>query len=382
MMNSMPLFGKKKQQEEPPANKLLVAKYGEYRMPGPTSGLAFCTLQGKEAICASTLNSKRISAVAIAGGDLWDFKASDSVFSIVTANFAGKDVLIAGSGAKVLAISENGEKLWQYAMPQGSGVMAGLSSATVGARELRNEIGYEDVYHVATGKLNGDDVVAAIAGGIYMTEGPQVITSEGEQRCALKTKTLGMTRPIQIAGCLLDFSPAGDAILGMVNYKAYGKVSVINEEAKIVKDLKVHIDEARKGGGNLPLQDKRRGKLVGGKFGDKDVFVVGTPNHTSVAAVSLDGTQLWDYHTTRAIGPMSGVNDIDIGSLDGKPAVLIGCSDGSVHIVDEAGRCLSSWGYPVPVTNVDWGKMEGRDAIAVGLYDGQILTYVMESASA
>lgn len=373
----MPWFGKKKQ-EEPPVSKLLVAQYKEYRIPGPTSGLAFCTLQGKEAICASALNSKKISAVTTAGEDLWDFKANDSVFSLATANFGRKDVVIAGSGGKVLAVSENGEKLWQYVMPQGSGIMAGLSSATVGLHELQNEIGYEDVYHIATGKLNGDDVIVAVAGGVYMTEGPQVITSEGEQRCALKTKTLGITRPIQIAGCLLDLSPVGDAILGMVNYKAYGKVSVISEEAKIIRDLKVHIDEARKSGGDLLIQDKRRGKLVGGKFGEKNVFVVGTPNHISVAAVSLDGTQLWNYFTTRAIGSMSGVNDMKIGSLGGKSAVVVGCSDGSVHVIDEAGRCLDSWGYPVPVTNVDWGKIEGKDAIAVGLYDGRILTYVIE----
>ncbi len=375
----MPWFGKKKQ-EKPPVSKLLVAQHKEYRIHGPTSGLAFCTLQGKEAICASALHSKKISAVALTGGDLWDFKTSDSVFSLAATNFGGKDVVIAGSGGKVLAVSETGEKLWQYAMPQGSGVMAGLSSATVGLHELQNEIGYEDVYHIATGKLDGDDVVVAIAGGVYMTEGPQVITSEGEQRCALKTKTLGITRPIQIAGCLLDLSPVGDAILGMVNYKAYGKVSVISEEAKIIKDLKVHMDQARKGGGDLLLQDKRRGKLVSGKFGDKNVFVVGTPIHLSVAAVSLDGTQLWNYFPTRAIGPMSGVNDIRIGSLSGKSAVVVGCSDGSVHVVDEAGRRLDSWEYPVPVTNVDWGKIEGKDAIAIGLYDGRILTYTVETA--
>jgi hypothetical protein len=267
-------------------------------------------------------------------------------------------------------------------MPQGSGIIAGLSSASVGLHELQNEIGFQDVYHIATGKLNGDDVIVAIAGGRYMTEGPQVITSSGQQRCALKTKTLGMTRPIQIAGCLLDLSPAGDALLGIVAYKAYGKASVISEEAKTIRDIKFHIDEARKIGGDLPLQDKRRGKLVGGKFGARNVFVVGTPNHVSVAAVSLDGTQLWNYFTTRAIGPMSGVNDIKIGSLAGNSAVIVGCLDSSVHIIDEAGRRLDFWECPAPVTNVDWGKIEGRDAVAVGLYDGQILTYTIEPSLA
>jgi len=77
---------------------------------------------------------------------------------------------------------------------------------------------------------------------------------------------------------------------------------------------------------------------------------------------------------------MSGVNDIKIGSLSGKSAVVVGCSDGSVHVIDEAGRRLDSWGYPVPVTNVDWGMIEGKDAIAIGLYDGRILTYTMKTA--
>ena len=377
----MPWFGKKKQ-EEPPISKLTVDKCEEFRVPGPSSGLVFCTLQGKEAICASALHSKKIVAMTTAGAELWEFNTSDSVFSLAKANFAGKDVVIAGAGGKVLAISGEGEKLWEYAMPEGSGIIAGLSSASVSLHELQNEIGFEDVYHIATGKLNGDDVVVAVAGGRYMTEGPQVITSSGERKCGLKTKTLGMTRPIQIAGCLLDLSPTGDALLGIVAYKAYGKASVITEEAKTIRDIKFHIDEARKMGGALPIQDKRRGKLVGGKFGDKNVFIVGTPNHVSVAAVSLDGTQLWNYFSTRAIGPMTGVNDIKIGSLDGKHVVIIGCNDGSVHVVDEAGRRLDSWEYPVSVTNVDWGKIEGKDAIAIGLYNGQILTYVIESALA
>lgn len=373
-----PWFGKKKQ-EEVPVSTLNLYEYGEFRAPGPTSGLVFFKLKGKDAICASAINSRKIKAMTPDGDEIWAYTAAHSIFSLARASFEGKDTIIAGGGGKVIAISAEGEKLWEYTMPAGSGIMAALSSGTSGLQRIMQDvIGFEDVYHLATGKLNGDDVVVALAAGIYMTEGPQVIRSDGTQKCALKTKTLGMTRPIQIAGCMLDLSPKGDALLGMVVYKAYGKVSVITQEAKMVRDIKFHIDEARKPGGPLPLPDKRRGRLIGGKFGERDVFVVGTPIHASVAAVSLDGTQLWNYFTTRAIGPMTGVNDVKIGSVGGKPAVLVGCLDNSAHIVDEGGHRMYYWEPGIsPVTNVDWGKIDGEDAIVVGLYDGQIKAYTI-----
>jgi hypothetical protein len=372
-----PWFGKKKQ-EEPDVSKLVRLEYRKYIVSGPTSGLAFCNLDGNEAICASALDSHKIKAWTTSGDQLWEFTSPYSVFSLVKGNFGGKDVIAIGGGGSVIAISEAGEKLWEYEMPEGSGIMSGLSGATIGLHEMQNVVGFGDVYHLAAGKLNNDDVIVAVAAGKYLMEGPQVIDSRGEQVCALKTKTLGMTRPIQIAGCMLDLLPSGDGFLGMVAYKAFGKASVITKEGKMIRDIKLHMDEARKPGSLLPLQDKRRGGLVSGKFGNQNVFIASSPHHISVAAVSLDGPQLWNYLTTRAIGDFSGVNDLKIGTLAGKPVVVAGCLDGSVHIIDEAGYRLDSWQSSIPVTNVGWGKIESKDAVAVGLYDGKVTTYTLE----
>lgn len=376
----MPLFGKKKQ-EEPPISKIQAKQLKEYKLNGPTSGLRFCNLKGKETLVASSLSAKKVSAMTPDGETLWSFTAGSPVLSLTTATFSGSNVVLAGSGGEVIAISETGKELWRYQMPEGSGISAGLWNLGTPARDSAlNQLGTENVFFVTAGKLNGDDAIAAIARGSHMTEGPQIISSEGQLKSALKTKSLGMSRPVAIALSLLDFSPNGDAILGMEYHKAFGRVSVITEEGKSIKDFKVHIEEARDSGSPLPFKDKIRGRIVAGKFGGKNVFVIGTPYHISVAAVSLDGLQLWNYFTTRAKGPSSGVNDIQIGSLAGKLIVAVGCSDGSFHLVDEAGRRLDSWGYKYPVTNVACGIIGAKDAIAVGLYSGEIFAYTIELA--
>lgn len=385
----MPLFGKKKKEVEAPINGPSIAQYKTYTVPGATSGLVFCSLRGKEALVAGALNTRGLVAMSVDGEKLWDFDTGATVYSVATASFGGKTNVIAGSGGKVFAVSDSGEELWQYQMPATkSMLMKGLTGFAGTLRNLEYTVGHDDVYHLVTGKLDGEDVVVAIAGGKYLTEGPQIISSRGEPRGALKAKTLGMERPIQIAGCLLDLSPSGDAIVAMISTKAYGKASMISKDGKVLRDLNVHMDHANKAvqerSGPLSpyslIPDKFRGKLVAGKFGETSVIVVGTPIHRSVAAVSFDGTQLWNYETARKNDFPAGIYDVAIGSVNSQPVAIVGTMDGAVHLVSGNGSSLYSWKYENPVTNVAYGKIGGKDAIAVGQYTGQIFTYVAEPA--
>lgn len=61
----MPLFGGKKKENVPILNKPKVSKYKEYSVPGPTSGSAFCSIQGKEAMIASALDARGLMAMSV-----------------------------------------------------------------------------------------------------------------------------------------------------------------------------------------------------------------------------------------------------------------------------------------------------------------------------
>ena len=375
----MSIFGKKKEAEV--LNRPKISQYKEYSVPGSTSGLAFGTIQGKEAIVASALNARGLVALSVDGEKLWSFDTGATVYSLAIANFGNKQVVVAGSGGKVFAISDAGTELWQYQMQstQSRWIKGTLNIGKFTA-EMAKIYGYNDVYHLATGRLDGEDVVAAIAGWEYYYEGPQVISAQGKHVCTLKRKVLGISAPFQVIGCLLDLSPRGDSILAVLSsVHVIKEVSVISKDGKIKENLKVDIDLAPKDryseGG---FQDKYRGKLVVGKLNGIDSIVLGNPNTRSVAAVSLDGEKLWKYKTSPRGDLNAGINDIVIGSINGKSVVMIGTFDHCVHLIMDDGRLLDSWRYPSNVTNVAYGKIKGKDAIAVGLYNGKILTYTLE----
>jgi hypothetical protein len=379
----MPLFGGKKREETPILNRPKISQYKEYSVPGPTSCLVFGSFPGKEVIAASALNARGLVALSVDGEKLWSFDTGATVYSLAIANFGNKQVVVAGSGKKVFAISDAGTELWRYQMPSTqSRWIKGTLTMGKWTQEAGKRYGYNDVYHLATGKLDGEDVVVAIAGWEHYYEGPQVISAQGKQVCPFKRKVIGTQQPFQVIGCLLDLSPRGDAVLAVLTSMSPGmlkEVSVISKDGKIKGKLKVDVDLAPKDrfteGG---FQDKHRGKLVAGKLNGIDSAVIGTPDTRSVGAVSLDGRKLWKYEASPKGDVNAGINDTAIGSINDQSMVIIGTFDHCVHLITGDGRRLDSWRYPSNVTNVAYGKIKGKDAIAVGLYSGQILTYTCE----
>ncbi|MEM2130737.1 MAG: PQQ-binding-like beta-propeller repeat protein [Candidatus Bathyarchaeia archaeon] len=380
----MPLFGKRQEAREPaPIIKPIFRKFREYWVPGTPTGLAFCNIQGKDGLIMSAMNARGLTAMTVEGEKLWTFDTGGTVFSLATANFGGQRVILAGSQAKVFAISESGHELWQYQMPEtGSKITKLTLSAGRFTQTSAKRYGYNDVYRLTPGKFEGEDAVLAVAGWQYAYEGPQIISSKGEQICALKRKALGKQYGLLILATLIDFSPRGDAVLAVVSEVSFSimkEVSVIKKDGTIEKKLKFKIyhapkDTYVKGG----FQDKYRGKLVGGKFGETDVCVLGTPDTRSVAAISLDGDQLWNYETAYANDINAGINDIALGSILGQPVAVIGTFNHYLHIVTKDGRRLEMWAYPTNITDVAVGKIGEKDAIAVGLYNGQVFTYTAE----
>lgn len=377
----MPLFGRKK--EVPlPFQKPIIMQYKDYLTPGATTGLAFCKIQGKDALVMSSLNSRGFSAVSTEGEKLWTFDTGATVYSLAVGNFSGQTVILAGSGEKVFAVSDAGKELWRYEMPvTKSRWIKGTLKLGQWTQEAGKLYGYNDVYHIATGKLDGQDVAVAIAGWEHYYEGPQVLSSKGEHIHSLKKKYWSGEYAIGVIECLLDLSPRGDSILAVVGgtRHLFEEVSVISGEGKIVRKLKAKIDLGPKNryteGG---VQDKNRGKLVAGKFDGTEVVVFGAPETRSVAALTLDGTQLWRYETASKGVTNSGINDVAIGSVNGHSIVAIGTFDHVVHLVSSNGAQIDAWRYPTNVTNVACGKIKGKDAIGVGLYNGQVTTYVAQ----
>jgi hypothetical protein len=381
----MPLFGGKKREEAPVLNRPKTSQYKECSVPGPTSCLTFCNIQGKEAIAASALDARGFVVMSVDGEKLWSFDTGATVYSLATANFGNAQIMVAGSGEKVFAISEDGTELWRYPMPATqSRWIKGTLSMGKWTQEAGKRYGYNDVYRLTTGRLDGEDVVVAIAGWEHYYEGPQVISAQGKQICSLKRKALGIQGPLPVMECLLDLSPRGDSVLAVLTSMSPSmikEVSVISKDGKIKDKLKVDIDLApkdrfTKGG----FQDKYRGKLVAGKLNGVDSVVIGNPDTRSVGAVSLDGRKPWKYEASPKGDVNAGINDIAIGSINGQSVVIIGTFDHCVHLITGDGRRLDSWRYPSNVTNVAYGKIKGKDAIAVGLYSGQILAYTFEQA--
>lgn len=380
----MPLFGKKKE-ETPILNKPRISKYKEYSVPGPTSCLGLCNIQGEEAIVASALDAKGFTVMNVEGEQLWSFDTGATVYSLAIGKFGGSQVIVVGSGEKVFAISDNGKELWRYQMPSTqSKLIKGTLSAGKWTQESGKRYGYNDVYALTAGRLDGEDVVLAIAGWEHWYEGPQVISAQGKQICSVKRKVLGMHPALQVIECLLTLSPREDAILAVLVSMSPGiikEVSVVSKDGKIKEKLKVDIDLAPKDryteGG---FQDKYRGRLVTGKLNGVDAIVIGNPHTRSVAAVTLDGKQMWNYEASPKGEVNAGINDIAIGQVNGQSTVIVGTFDRRVHLITGDGRLLDAWGYPTNVTNVAYGKIKEKDAVAVGLYSGQIHTYVFEQA--
>jgi hypothetical protein len=180
---------------------------------------------------------------------------------------------------------------------------------------------------------------------------------------------------------MVEAAPVRVAVLPR---NVFNEVSVISSDGKVVKKLKAKLDLGPKDrytqGG---VQDKNRGKLVAGKLDGTDAVVFGAPETRSVAAVSLEGAQLWNYVTTEKgfLGMSalnSGINDIALGSMNGHSIVVIGTFDGVIHIVSGNGARMDAWGYKSNVTNVACGKIKGKDALAVGLYNGQVIAYAVQ----
>jgi hypothetical protein len=356
--------------------------------------LAFCEIEGEDALVMSSLNSRGFSTVSVDGKKLWTFDTGATVYSLAVGNFSGQTVILAGSGGKVFAVSEKGQQLWQYNMPAKEHAplwAKGALKLAVFAQEVNKQYGLDDVYHIATGKLDGKDVAVAIAGVQRNLEGPQVLSGNGEHLLSLKKKYWTGEFGLSVIKCLLDLSPRGDSILAILAgtsvreaMSMLKEVSVISSEGKVVKKLKAKMDLAPKNryteGG---FQDKERGKLVAGKLDGTDAVVFGAPETRSVAAISLEGAQLWKYVTAEkgllGMGTLnSGINDIALGSMNGHSIVVIGTFDGVAHIVSGNGTRVEAWGYESNVTNVACGKIKGKDALAVGLYNGQVITYAVQ----
>jgi hypothetical protein len=379
----MPLFGGKKKEEVPILIKPKMSQYKEYSIPGATSGLVFCNIQGREAIVVSALGTRGLETMSVDGEKLWSFDTGATVYSLTTANFGSNQVILAGSGEKVFALSEDGTELWRYQMPSTqSRWIKGTLSLGKWTQEAGKLYGYNDVYHLTAGRLDGEDAIVAIAGWEHYYEGPQIISSQGKQVCSLKRKVLGTRQPFQVIGCLLDLSPRRDSVLAVLTSMSpgmYKEISIISKDGNITGKLKVDIDLAPKDrfteGG---IQDKERGKLVTGKLNGADVAVMGNPDTRSVAAVTLDGKKLWNYEVSPKGDVNAGVNDLAIGSINGQSIIIVGTFDHCVHLVTGDGRRLDLWRYPSNVTNVAYGKINGKDALAVGQYNGQILTYISD----
>jgi len=372
----MPLFGRKKKGEAPVLNKPKISKYKEYSLPGPTSGLALTNLQGEDAIVASALNTRGLIAMNVNGEKLWSFDTGATGYSLAIANFGNTRAVVAGSRGTVFAISENGKELWQYQMPSTRSILR--QDWIVWTPDTVSRYGYNDVFHLATGKLDGEDVVVAIAGWEHYFECPQIISAQGKQICSLKQKMHGMTDVFHVIGCLLDLSPRGDAILAALT-GMFKKVSVISKDGKIKNKLKVDIDMVPKDRYTKEVfQDKCRGKLVAGKLNGVDAVVLGSPQTRSAGAASLDGKKMWKYEASPKGDVNAGINDIVIGSINNQSVVIIGTRDHCVHLISGNGRRIDSWRYPSSINNVAYGKINGKDAIAVGLYSGQVFTYTLE----
>jgi hypothetical protein len=320
-------------------------------------------------------------AILVDGEKLWNFDTGETVYSLAATRFGDQQVIVAGSGEKVWAIDSSGKELWQYPMPKTESLFGkGLAKFAGGLHDIQKSLGYRDVFHLAAGKLGGRDVVVALAGLEHALMGPQVISSKGEHIMTLKAKVLGREGALGILGCMLDISPRGDAIVAVVNsYKGLKQISLIDSKGEITKKFDVGIDYAPSDrhtvGGE---QDKCRGKLVAGKLDGTDAVVLGSPSTRSVGAGSLDGAKLWCFETCRKGDVNAGINDVAIGTMNGRSVVVIGAFNNLVHLVAGNGAQIDTWGYSSNVTNVACGKIKGQDAIAVGLYSGQILTYTVE----
>lgn len=379
----MPWFGRKKKEEEPSIPKPQIRQHKEHVVPGTPCGLVLCSLLGQEAIVVSSLDARGLTAMTVEGEKLWTYDTGATAYSLAVGNSSGQSIIFAGSNEKVFAISDAGKVLWQYEMPTTKSRfvkgLAGLGRMVADADKRR---GLQDVHHIAAGKLDGEDVVIAMAGGLHGFEGPQILSSEGEHRGSLKMKVLGRETGLTIAGGYLDLSPRGDAVFALWpsgSEKGSDEVRALSGKGETIRKFKLDVDFAPTrrvtvGG----VQDNFRGKLVAGTLDGTEAFVIGAPNYRSVAAMALQGTQLWKYETSRKGVTDAGINDVAIGSIEGKSMAVIGTFDRAVHLVTGNGKRLDSWAYPTNVTNVAYGKIKGKDAIAVGLFNGQILTYTVE----
>jgi outer membrane protein assembly factor BamB len=379
----LPLFGKKKAQESEPSPEIPLFK--EYQVKGATTGLEICNLNGEDAIVTGSLDSRGLAAISLDGDLLWNFDTGATVYSVAVGKFDNETMVFAGSNGKVFAVSPEGKKHWEFQMPATkSKMLGGLVRVAKVTADMAKLYGDDDVYHIATGKLNNEDVIAAMAGGEYYYEGTQVIAKDGHLIRSMKRKSLGMQIPIVTSGGLLDISSKGDTILMLAAQakSAYGfapDIQAFSLEGKVVCKTKVDVDLIRKNryveGG---VQDKRRGKLRAGWFGDKPVAVIGLGMAgRSVAAIDLNGKQLWKYETAAKGDINAGVVDVAIGHMKGAPIVIAGTFNGKVHLISAEGQMIKSRMYESNITNVAYGKIKDKDAFAVGTFNGKIYAYLV-----
>lgn len=381
-MKVLPLFGKKKVQESEPSPEIPLFK--EYQVRGATTGLEICNLGGQDAIVTGSLDSRGLAAISLDGDLLWSFDTGATVYSVAAGKFDNETVIYAGSNSKVFAITPEGKKLWEFQMPATkSKLFSGVVRLAKVTEDMAKLYGRNDVYHIATGKLNNENVIAAVAGGEYYYEGTQVIAKDGHLIGSMKRKSLGMQIPIATTGGLLDVSSKGDAILVLAAQakSAYGfapDIQAFSLEGKVVRKTKVDVDLVKKDryveGG---VQDKHRGKLRAGWFGDKPVAVLGVMGGRSVAAIDLDGKQLWKCETAAKGDITAGVTDVAIGKMNEAPIVIAGTFNCKVHLISAEGRMIKSRTYESNVTNVAYGKIKVKDAFAVGTYAGKIYLYIV-----
>ena len=378
----MPLFGKKKVQESQQSPDIPLFK--EFQVKGATTGLEICKLNGEDAIVTASIDSRGLAAISLEGDPLWNFDTGGTVFSVAVANFDGETTIFAGSNTKVFAVTSEGNKLWEFQMPATkSKIIGGLMGVAKTLDDAAKHYGANDVYHIVTGKLNGENVIVAMAGREHFYEGAQVIAKNGQLIRSMKRKVMGMQSAIGAIGGLLDISPKGDSILMIASQtkSVYGfapDVQAFSLEGKVIQKIKVDLDLIRQeryveGG----MQDKQRGRIRAGWFGDKPVAVVGAMGGRSVAAIDLDGKQLWKYETAGKGDVSAGITDVAIGKMKGAPIVIAGTFNSKVHLISAEGELIKSRNYESNVTNVAYGKIKDKDAFAVGTYSGKIYVYVI-----
>lgn len=383
----LPLFGKKKVQESQPSPEIPL--YREYQVKGATTGLEICNLNGEDAIVTGSLDSRGLTAISPDGDLLWNFDTGATVYSVAVGRFDNETMVFAGSNAKVFALSPEGKKHWEFQMPATkSKIYGGFAQVAKVEADMLKQYGTNDVYHIATGKLDNEGVIVAMAGAEYFYEGAQVIAKNGQLIRSMKKKTLGIQIPINTFGGMMDISSKGDAILmiALQAKTAYGfspDLQAFSLDGKVIHKTKVDVDPIKVGSGKTRYfeggrQDKSRGKIKAGWFGDKPVAVIGLDvGGRSVVAVDLNGKQLWKYETAAKGDINAGVTDVAIGQMTGAPVVIAGTIDGKVHLISAEGQMIKSRMYESNIANVAYGKIKNRDAFAVGTFNGKIYVYLI-----